>query len=469
MTNTQKDDKMTVDKWISENKELVNTMYKPLHHFSAPIGWINDPNGFVYYKGEYHLFYQFHPYSAKWGPMHWGHAKSKDLLNWEHLPVALEPDQPYDEGGCFSGTALVQEDQLILMYTGVSEEDGKSRQIQCIAVSADGINFEKSPHNPVIDERHVKNTTDFRDPKIFRKNEKYYSLVASTKDGIGNVLLFESDDLVSWVFKSTFLTAEPHQGKIWECPDLFELDGKDVLIVSPIAFTSEGARYTNVNSSVYFVGKVDWDTYKFIPESYEEIDSGLDFYAPQTLKDDRNRRILIAWQQMWGRNIPTDDLGHHWAGSMIIPRELRLVDGKLIQTIVSEYNEALTLASSQNVDRLYRGQLEPFVQLETTEPFSIEIGADEDYLQFDYDGESLMIDRTNLQQSIQGEEEQSDKRSKCYSSENLIVKIYVDKACCEIIVNDEVTFSTTFYLESVDAEIRVKGKDLKIDVYNKKI
>ena len=265
------------------------------------------------------------------------------------------------------------------------------------------------------------------------------------------------------------MTAEPHQGKIWECPDLFELDGKDVLIVSPIAFTSEGARYTNVNSSVYFVGKVDWDTYKFIPESYEEIDSGLDFYAPQTLKDDRNRRILIAWQQMWGRNIPTDDLGHHWAGSMIIPRELRLVDGKLIQTIVSEYNEALTLASSQNVDRLYRGQLEPFVQLETTEPFSIEIGADEDCLQFDYDRESLMIDRTNLQQSIQGEEEQSDKRSKCYSSENLIVKIYVDKACCEIIVNDEVTFSTTFYLESVDAEIKVKGKDLKIDVYNKKI
>ncbi|KAF1296181.1 beta-fructofuranosidase [Enterococcus sp. JM4C] len=456
---------MTVDKWILENQELVNPLYKPRQHFSAPIGWINDPNGFVYYKGEYHLFYQHHPYSAKWGPMHWGHAKSRDLLNWEHLPEALTPDMPYDEGGCFSGTALVEGDKLILMYTGVSEVNGKTRQIQCLATSTDGITFEKSSHNPVIDERQSKNTTDFRDPKLFKKNDKYYSLVASTDEGIGNVLLFESTDLENWKFTSVFLTAEAQQGKIWECPDLFELDGKEVLIVSPIAFTPDGHRYTNVNSSVYFVGHVDWEQGTFIAESYDEIDSGLDFYAPQTLEDAQGRRIMIAWEQMWGRNIPSDDLGHRWAGSMIIPRELRLVDGKLRQTVISEYQKSVKLVSSQQVDQDYRGQLESLTQVETKQPFSIELGGADDYLDFRYDGELLTVDRTHLKQVIEGEEASSDKRSRACSFADLTVKIYVDKACCEIIVNDEITFSTTFYLETETPEIRIKGNELKVEQY----
>lgn len=119
------DKKYTVEKanrFIAENKHLVNTQYKPEEHFSAEIGWINDPNGFVYFRGEYHLFYQFYPYDSVWGPMHWGHAKSKDLVTWEHLPVALAPDQDYDRNGCFSGSAIVKDDRLWLMYTGHIEE-----------------------------------------------------------------------------------------------------------------------------------------------------------------------------------------------------------------------------------------------------------------------------------------------------------------------------------------------------------
>lgn len=457
---------MTTNKWITDNKATVNSIYKPDFHFTAPIGWINDPNGFVFYKGDYHLFYQYHPYSAKWGPMHWGHAKSKDLINWEHLPVALVPDQSYDKDGCFSGTALVEGDSLILMYTGVSEKNGESRQVQCIAVSQDGVTFEKSSHNPVIDERHVTNTTDFRDPKILKKNGKYYSLVASTENGIGNVLLFESDDLIDWEFKSVFLTAKENQGKIWECPDLFELDGKDILIVSPIAFTQDNYRYTNINSSVYFTGKVDWQEFKFIPESYEEIDSGLDFYAPQTLLDNNNRRILIAWQQMWGRNIAPDDLGHNWAGSMILPREINLVEGKLVQRVVSEFHEGLQLAESQGGKQAYTGKLHPYVQLETQHPFSIEIGEVEDYLRFSFDGEVLTLDRSNLAYVIDGEEACSDVRKKAYQADNLTVKLYSDKSCCEILINDEVAFSTTFYLEKVKTDIRIQGTNLNVEVYS---
>lgn len=146
----------TVEKanaYIQAEKVTVDTTFIPERHFVPEIGWINDPNGFVYFKGEYHLFYQFNPYESVWGPMHWGHAKSKDLVNWEHLPVALAPDKDYDKDGCFSGSAIVKDDTLWLMYTGnIVNEDGSVRQVQNMAYSTDGIHFEKIAQNPVATE-----------------------------------------------------------------------------------------------------------------------------------------------------------------------------------------------------------------------------------------------------------------------------------------------------------------------------
>ena len=139
--------------YISEKKNSINQTFKPSAHFSAPIGWINDPNGFVYFRGEFHLFYQYNPYDSAWGSLHWGHAKSKDLVNWEHLPVALAPDKDYDKDGCFSGSAIVKDDTLWLMYTGhIVNEDGSVRQVQNMAYSTDGIHFEKVEQNPVATE-----------------------------------------------------------------------------------------------------------------------------------------------------------------------------------------------------------------------------------------------------------------------------------------------------------------------------
>lgn len=205
------DKKYTVEKanrFIAENKHLVNTQYKPEEHFSAEIGWINDPNGFVYFRGEYHLFYQFYPYDSVWGPMHWGHAKSKDLVTWEHLPVALAPDQDYDRNGCFSGSAIVKDDRLWLMYTGHIEEKTGVRQVQNMAFSDDGIHFEKIEQNPVATGTDLPDeliAADFRDPKLFEKDERYYSVVATKhKDNVGCIVLLGSDNLVEWQFESIF-------------------------------------------------------------------------------------------------------------------------------------------------------------------------------------------------------------------------------------------------------------------------
>ena len=137
----------------------------------APVGWINDPNGFVRFNKEYHLFYQYHPYSSEWGPMHWGHAKSKDLVFWQHLPVALAPSEKYDLGnnelyGCYSGSAVVENDELVLVYTGHIQSN-IPLEVQCIASSKDGINFYKHPQNPVINNFPQDGSKDFRDTKVW--------------------------------------------------------------------------------------------------------------------------------------------------------------------------------------------------------------------------------------------------------------------------------------------------------------
>lgn len=225
----------TVEKanqFILEEKETINPLFKPKAHFTPEIGWINDPNGFVFFRGEYHLFYQFNPYESVWGPMHWGHAKSDDLVNWEQLPVALAPDKDYDKDGCFSGSAIVKDDVLWLMYTGhIVNEDGTVSQVQNMAFSTDGIHFEKIEKNPVatadgLPEEVIAN--DFRDPKIFEKDGHYYSVVATKhQDNVGCIVLLSSPNLTEWKFESIFLKGEANQGFVWECPDYFEVDGQE--------------------------------------------------------------------------------------------------------------------------------------------------------------------------------------------------------------------------------------------------
>ena len=208
---------------------------RPLFHVTGGIGWINDPNGFSVYKGEYHLFYQYYPYKPVWGPMHWGHVKTRDFIRWERLPVALAPDMPYDKDGCFSGSAIELPDgRQLLMYTGVREEqqeDGslKSCQTQCLAVG-DGVNYEKIEANPVLTAKDLPkggSSEDFRDPKIWREDDGYYAAVGNRPaDGSGSILLFRSEDGFHWKYYGCAASNHSQYGMMWECPDYFKLQGK---------------------------------------------------------------------------------------------------------------------------------------------------------------------------------------------------------------------------------------------------
>ncbi|HEM3428077.1 TPA: glycoside hydrolase family 32 protein [Streptococcus suis] len=442
----------TVEKanaYIQAEKVTLDPTFRPERHFVPEIGWINDPNGFVYFKGEYHLFYQFNPYESVWGPMHWGHAKSKDLVNWEHLPVALAPDKDYDKDGCFSGSAIVKEDTLWLMYTGnIVNEDGSVRQVQNMAYSTDGIHFEKIAQNPVATEELLPEeviANDFRDPKIFEKDGRYYSIVATKhKDGVGCIVLLGSDDLLDWQFESIFLKGQAHQGHVWECPDYFEVDGQEYLIVSPMRYQKEDNDFVNINSNIFVTGHVDWDKKVFVADSFKEIDHGHDFYAAQTTEGPEGERVMIAWMHTWGRPLVTNDLGHKWYGQMTLPRLLKQGENGLRQVLpASIWNSFDDIEIGQAI----QGPSKLSLKLDNN--LDLKLGTDQDYLQFGYDKErqEVYIDRSSLKIQQAGEEEWSTvRRAVTVDATDLLVLI--DTNCLEIFINDgQETLTSTFYVE----------------------
>lgn len=320
---------------------------RPCFHLTPRVGWMNDPNGFAYYRGEYHLFYQYSPYTITWAPMHWGHAVSKDLIHWRHLSCALAPDMPYDkQGGCFSGSAIeLPDEQLLLMYTG-SGENGRRKdgspiefQTQCIAVG-DGEDFQKYEGNPVIDGSSLpegSSMEQFRDPKIWREADGTYrvALASLGPDKSGQIVLYRSDDGFSWQFDHVVSRNAWRYGIMWECPDLFSLGGKDVLLVSPQDMLPQGHEFYSGNGTLCIVGHVDQQSGELVEETISAIDNGTDFYATQTLLAPDGRRIMAAWMQNWDAiagTIPAT----RWFGQMATPRELSVRDGRLYQWPIRE-------------------------------------------------------------------------------------------------------------------------------------
>ena len=317
---------------------------RPAFHVTPTIGWMNDPNGFSVYKGEYHLFYQYNPYGTKWDVMHWGHVKTRDFIRWERLPVALAPDAVYDQDGCFSGSAIELPDgRQLLMYTGVRQtrqRNGKihDRQTQCVAIG-DGVDYEKSDINPVISAADLPeggSVHDFRDPKIWKENGRYCMVVGNRPaDGSGSILMYESEDCLHWKYAGVLAACHNQYGRMWECPDFLPLDGKDVLLVSPQEMTAIGLEFHAGNGTVCLIGTYDAERHHQIRESVHAVDYGLDFYAPQTLLTPDGRRVMIAWMQNW-ETVNCQPQGIRYFGEMTLPRELSVRGGRLIQNPVRE-------------------------------------------------------------------------------------------------------------------------------------
>jgi fructan beta-fructosidase len=339
--------------------------FRPQYHFTPETKWMNDPNGLVYENGVYHLFYQYYPDAIVWGPMHWGHATSKDLVHWEHQPIALFPDEL---GYIFSGSAIVdskntsglgtaENPPLIAIYTyhdPKGEKQGRNDfQYQGLAYSLDhGVSWEKYENNPIIP--NTNSIRDFRDPKVFWNEQlSAWTVVLVAGD---HMQLWKSSNLLDWEYMSDFGKDVGAHGGVWECPDLFELkvEGSDqtkwVLLISINPGAPNGGSGTQ-----YFVGDFDGTSFTTDQKESKWIDLGTDNYAGVTyngLSDDK--RLFIGWMSNWSyaQETPTKK----WRSAMTLPRQLGLkrVEEELILTSypVASLSSIVTSSDSNSFDMI---------------------------------------------------------------------------------------------------------------------
>lgn len=323
----------------TQTEQLYHEQYRPQIHFSPKEHWINDPNGMVYYKGIYHLFFQHNPIGTTWGPMHWGHAVSNDLIHWKELPIAMYPDSL---GYIFSGSAVVDFNNtsgfgkngkipLVAIFTHhdpKGEKAGRTDfQNQSIAYSLDeGQTWIKYPGNPVLKNPGIR---DFRDPKVmwYAKQKKWVMTLATLND----ISFYSSPNLKDWKKESEFGKGIGAHGGVWECPDLFPLKIEEKTYWILIANLNPGGP-NGGSATQYFIGQFDGN--KFIPADgkIRWVDYGPDEYAGITWSNTGARKIFLGWMSNWqyAGQVPTEK----WRNAMTIPKELALkqVDGKVLLT-----------------------------------------------------------------------------------------------------------------------------------------
>lgn len=445
---------------LSELKDTINPRWYPHYHLAPQAGWMNDPNGLAWFDGYYHVFYQHHPYTPVWGPMHWGHARSRDMVNWQHLPIALAPEGPEDKDGCYSGSAVVDGNQLALIYTGHKfhgeHQDDNLFQVQCLATSTDGLHFQRQ--GQIIET--PAGVHHFRDPKVWREGNHWYMVVGARVDDIGEVQLYRAADLHHWQYVSTLAKADENMGYMWECPDFFPLGDKHVLMFSPQGMAADGYHNRNLFQSGYKVGKWQGDRHFHVEQAFQEMDHGHDFYAPQSFVAPDGRRIVIGWLSMWESPMPEKADG--WAGMLTIPREVTLADNQRlrmnpVKELESLRGELRLWPVSELTHRTIMVEpcaeaLEVLLELDTVrstaEQYGLSLGTG---LRIYVDNQSrrLMLERHYPQYDLCG------YRSVPLPADDILsLRIFIDRSSVELFVNaGEYTLSSRIYPAQGDRQL----------------
>ncbi len=472
------------DKSSAVTPQQFDEKFRPQYHFSPPANWMNDPNGMVYFEGEYHLFYQYYPDGNTWGPMHWGHAISEDLIHWEHLPIAIFPDE---NGWIFSGSAVVDwnntsglgQDELppmIAIYTYHLDEGEKAGrddfQTQGIAYSLDkGRTWEKYEGNPVLKSPGIK---DFRDPKVFwhEENQRWVMSLA-VKDKIS---FYSSSNLIDWNYESDFNPDWAAYGGVWECPDLFPLktkDGKEkwVLLVSINPGGPNGGSATQ-----YFIGNFDGSN--FVSESSEVkwIDYGADNYAGVTWSDvpeEDGRKLFIGWMSNWlyANEVPTEI----WRSAMTVPRSLELMNHSGDYFIASRPVEELKKLRASTEEQ--EGDLIS-LKSDVLEIEMKSLGGDFKMTFSNDQGDKLLIEKMDdlvfFDRSQAGLKDFSDVFAAVHTIPLKGVKvedirIFLDRSSIEIFLNDgESVITELIFPISAYTALSFQGMDSKLQIHQLK-
>jgi len=436
----------TPRKVLTELKKQVDACpWRQKFHIQPSTGLLNDPNGFAFYQGEYHLFYQWFPLGPVHGLKYWYHLKSKDLVTWKNLGIAIRPDYDYDNYGVYSGSGIEHQGDLYLMYTGNHRDKHWVRHpMQCIAIMHPNGEVEKLSH-PVIKDVPEGYTEHFRDPKVWRQGENFYAVIgAQRQNQSGTAVIYKSPDLLNWSFCKELSTELKDFGYMWECPDYFELDGKGIFIFSPQGLEATSMKYQNIYQSGYLIGNLlNIETFEFSHGEFHELDHGFDFYAPQTMEDDKGRRILIGWMGLPDILYPTDKNG--WAHCLTLPRELKIINGHLYQIPVEELktlrkskqNLSTTLKSLTSFGHGTNYELEcEFTDIETQEVgLNLRVGEGEKtVIKYSRKEEKIILDRTLSGEAIATE--YGTTRAITYNKDTLKLQIFMDTSSIEIFINN---------------------------------
>ena len=436
--------------------------YRPKIHFSPEKGWMNDPNGMVYVDGVYHFFYQKYPYDTSWGPMHWGHATSRDLIHWEHQPIALYPDEL---GFIFSGSAVYdtqnsseygtnENPPIIAIYTS-HHKDGLEQQ--SIAYSNDkGRHFEKSYLNPVIKNPGI---SDFRDPKAFwNPVRRCWSLVLAAQD---RVFFYASQDMKNWEKTGEFGPEGNHVKGVWECPDLFEIDGQQIMTCCPQGVDQKGYDYQNVYQCGYFPVEFDLKNKSYSFGKFQEFDKGFDIYATQTFADEAGRRSLIG-----GMGIPDADydndatVAYDWIHALTMPRELEWKDGKILQHPLKEMKDLRKNAFTCELEAFTKWAPADCcfeLRLDVEEAKNLELKLREDVTISWKDG---------LFTLSMGESGRGRKQRFAKVEELSDITIFSDTSAIEIFINNgETVLTTRVYSEHLEQKVELVSREVKGSVH----
>jgi fructan beta-fructosidase len=451
-----------------------NEPHRPTIHFSPKEKWMNDPNGMVYYNGLYHLFYQYYPDSTVWGPMHWGHAVSKNMIEWQHQPIALFPDSL---GYIFSGSAVVDinntsglgkkgKGPLVVIFTHhdpKGEKEGRSDyQVQSLAYSNDnGKTWSKYANNPVVKNPGI---IDFRDPKVmWYEPNKEWIMTLAVKD---RIYFYSSKNLIEWTKESEFGEKIGAHGGVWECPDLFLLDdeGKPVWVL--IVNLNPGGPNQG-SATQYFLG--DFDGKTFLPSDTitRWLDYGPDEYAGVTWSNTGDRKIFFGWMSNWlyGQVVPTEK----WRSAMTMPRELRMKrteKGLLVASMpVKELsqiksasvmgNDIHLLKEFKSADKIKELQLPCILNLsfEEAKDFSVRISnrqGEEVILGYDKTQNKYFIDRTRSGK-INFHKEFAAKHfaPRFISDAKMNISLVIDVSSVELFADDGLTVMTEIFFPNL--------------------
>lgn len=424
--------RQSLDKRAEEVKDDPN---RPIYHLQPPANWNNDPNGTMYFNGYYHMFYQLNPFADHWNWMHWGHMRSRDLVTWEHLPIALWPSIEKGEVHCFSGSAIVNRlGEPMLFYTSIGHEDPE----HWIAVPKDGglAEWEKHPANPVltIDDHNGEVIEEWRDPQLIHEGDETLMVIGGhPEDKGGSIMLYRAlnGELTEWEYLGVPFSGEQEN---WECPNFFRIGETWVIIYSPHGPVE------------YYSGDFDLESCQFTPDYHGVVDLGSNFYAPNTMEDEKGRRLLWGW-------IPGFRESQGWQGAITLPRNLTVTpEGWLVQEPVEElvalrgehtHREAFTLEEGSEEVEVPGGEFELHARVSnhSADRYGLRLNLEEEGEVFEISVEGDVI--------YFGEEEITLKP---YAPGNeLDFRIFFDRTIVELYLNNGLVCATSVvYPDSED-------------------